>query len=1081
MSELNIYKASAGSGKTFTLTFEYLKLLLADRFNFKKTLAVTFTNKAAGEMKTRVLREINTLAISSQLPADQKSAYLSELSELFGKSERELQQQAELIQNTILHNYSHFNIETIDSFFQRVVQNFAKELGIYGGYSLELDSNAVIEKVVDLLFMELDTNPELKVWLTRFSEERIDEGRSRNIADDLKRIAQEIFKEDFTNIPAGVKNQYKDKEFLGEYFRSVREVIRQHEDTLKNLGNDGLALMDRFDLTVADFAYGVAGLASIFPKAADGSLDAVGKRMHDGNGNPDVWASKTSKRKDDIVSAYHAGMGELLSKIILQFESGGARVATARLIRENAYTLGIISDIAERIASYCEEEGMLLLSNNNKLLKQLIDENDAPFIYEKIGGQVNNIMIDEFQDTSQMQWGNFRPLISNCIAEGGASFVVGDVKQSIYRWRNGDWKILAEEIYRHFPGQTKDCVLEHNWRSSRRIIEFNNSFFAYATSICATEISAQMDGTAMPADEANILAARLLEAYRNSYQIAPEKSPNSGMAEFVFDRCEDREDADENVLRYTVQCIEEIQAHGFSARDIAILTRTNGQAGKIASFIQDYKSSGNAKDGTVYEIVSNEALLLNSAASVQFIINLLTYLSSPGQYVALAAVKRFLASHLQRTGLSHKLFSTAPEDAIKLFIPRAHRLSLFELTERIIKDFALADIVSETPFLQAFQDAVNSYIQSRNSSIAAFLDWWAEKGARMCVSISDQQNAIKLMTVHKSKGLEFKAVIIPFGATKIDGSRGEIKWCVPITAPFNALLVVPVAVKEAMAESEFAPYYFEEKVQKTLDAVNLLYVAFTRAEQMLFVYSRLGKSTKASAVSDAGRLMEATLGQWQQHQPNNPSGYPLTEFGAMEESGEKLIYRAGSIPQAAPAKVSAAKTLGLNIYPSYEMGKKIVLATHGLDFFRDFDSTNAQAQLGIALHSVFEHITDSSTVASAVDRAVFEGKVSMRERESLIASISNIIAKDPVAQWFAPGLSIKAEQAILLTDGKTKRPDRVIIAGDSATVVDYKFTNEQSPKHKEQIKGYVELLEQMGYRTTAFVWYVLHGEVVECR
>lgn len=1082
MSKLNIYKASAGSGKTFTLTLEYLKLLLADRFNFKKTLAVTFTNKAAGEMKTRVLREIHTLAVTDKLPEGERSAYLPELCALFGCTEKELQSQAELIQNTILHNYSHFNIETIDSFFQRVVQNFAKELGIYGGYSLELDTSAVIDKVVDLLFMELDTNTELKTWLTRFSEDRIDEGRSRNIAGDLKRIAQEIFKEDFTNIPAGVKDQYRDKAFLSGYFRTIREVVRQHELELRGLGSDALAMMDKYGLAVADFANGDKGFASVFVKAAEGTLSELGKRMTDANGNPDMWYSKSSKRRNDIEAVYHAGLGELLSRLVYRFEFGGQRAATAKLIYANAYSLGIISDIATRIGTYCEEEGMLLLSNNNKLLKQLIDDNDAPFIYEKIGGQVNNIMIDEFQDTSQMQWGNFRPLIGNCIAQGGASFVVGDVKQSIYRWRNGDWKILSEELYRHFPGQTNDCVLQHNWRSARRIIEFNNSFFAYATSICAAEMLSLMEGTAMPAEEARALSARLLDAYRNSYQIAPSRSEDSGLVEFVFDRCDDRQESEENAMLYTVQQIEAVQAAGFRARDIAILTRTNGQAGQVASFIQDYKSSGRAKDGVIYEIVSNEALLLSSASTVQFIISLLTYLSAPGQYVSLAAVKRFLASHLRNSAIGHKLFSTAPDEMIKLFIPRAHRLSLFELTERIIKDFELAQITSEIPFLQAFQDAVNNYIQSRNSSIAAFLQWWEEKGSRMCVSISDQQDAIKLMTVHKSKGLEFKAVIMPFGSTKIDSARGEIKWCAPISEPFNQLAVVPVVIGKEMSASEFAPYYFEEKLQKTLDAVNLLYVAFTRAEQMLFVYSRLSKpGPNSSAVSDTGRMMEAVLSQWQHFQPNNPEGHPLRGFDPLEESGDKLIFRAGSIPLAAPRKVSMQQSLNLNIYPSYEMGRKIVLATHGLDFFRDFDTTNANQQLGIALHSVFEHITDSSTVTSAVDRAIFEGRVSVRDRDKLIDSIKQSITSPPMDQWFRSGLSVKNEQALLLLDGKIKRPDRVILQDGKATVVDYKFTSERSPQHLEQIKSYVSILEQMGYQTEAYVWYVLKGEAVLCR
>lgn len=1062
---IEVYKASAGSGKTYTLAEKFLKLLFENENNYRSTLAVTFTNKASNEMKQRVIREIHLLATGKS------SNHLTMLMNEAKLSELEVRAKAKKIQNLILHNYSSFYFETIDSFFQRITQNFAKELGLPWNFSIELDQDMVIQEAVNLILLELDDNPRLKNDLMSYSLHKISEGKGRDITRDLAQATKELFNETYHALSPEIKEDLHDAEKLKVRFEKIRKIKVDFENTASSIAKKAFELIKNHNLQPNDFKGGASSQINQFRKALDTNKDYELKKTFRSQGSdPDNWITKTSTKKDEIREVFSAGLGKLIDEYITHIDSNMKAYQSACLLTNLSYTLPAVSDILKRINQYLRDNNIFLLAHTNSLVNSIIDNNDTPFIYEKTGTFIKNYMIDEFQDTSAMQWNNFRPLIEEAISKGGKALIVGDVKQSIYRWRNGNWKLLAYELSKTFGESLQTNVLGSNWRSYKEIINFNNTIFEIAPKIVGNLFLQELN-----AEEFNLEATFAETAYEAQAQNKPKQCKNGGYVEIEFRNFSEKgskEEREEFYLQKTIEAVEKLQFNGYKAKDIAILCRGNKEAGIIIDFFNEHKQSANAKEGVNYEIISNDALSLSKSACVRILVSFLELLKSNRNSIAKIKIVNELS--ILSSGKSNFNLDNFNEDLLKTIEKKYKNKTLFEICEFIIISLQLNSYENELPFIQAFLDSAIHYSSNKTASIYAFLHWWKESGHKKSITLSENQDAIALTTIHKSKGLEFENVIVPFLEEKLfDTSHMKTPtvWASCDEAPFNEFKILPIKLKSEAKGSYYDTYYYAEQMQSYIDSLNLLYVAFTRAEKNLFVYGNIyDKQSKNIAW-----LLAEAIGKSDIYLQNIDE-----HFISAEDywDTENLQFRYGELGKK-NAKETALSTTISPKHPSSTILHRIVFSTHGRSFFEDFNSKDNQRTYGNIMHEIMENIAVASDIDGSVSRAYFEGKISRDDRQVLSRLISEKLSMEPYASWFAEGLTIKNEISLLTNEGKVKRPDRVILHNDkTATIIDYKF-GEKEETHRYQMLSYQRILKQMGIDSKGYIWYFEKNEVEE--
>lgn len=1060
LSTLKIYKASAGSGKTYILARDYIRLVITDPELFRHCLAVTFTNKATGEMKHRILEELHTLSSGGT------STMMDFIASENGLSEKEVCGRAKIILESILHNYSRFRIETIDRFFQRAIRAFTRELGLAGGYQIELDSERVLSEAIDEMLMGLDRDPVLLEWFVEFARDRVQEGLHWNLKKDLMVLGQELNKEKFQMGSETLVRQLEDKEFFDSFRRSLMELKYRFEGSLKADAARALEIMKTCGLQAGDFKgqYGVGYffdrlMREEFRPPPDSTIHAADELSG--------WHSKNSPKREQIARAYHAGMNDLLKHCIRLYESRYTEYLSAESVRNFLYTLGIIGDISIHMHACTESQGIFLLSDAGRFLHGIIGGNDVPFIYEKIGNYFQHYMIDEFQDTSRLQWENFRPLIENSLANNRECLVVGDVKQSIYRWRNSDWEILSERVQNNFsPEQIQVQGLKQNWRSLENIIRFNNEFFTRAAEIFHNHFSRPGE------DREYDFAEKAAHAFRDVVQEVPDL-PHSGDGYIRVGLLDDPEEGNWKDLadRRVIDTIARLQDEGIKASEIAILVRSRRDGKRIADAILNHKSRHPDPDH-VYDVVSNESLYLNSSRSVRILLNAFRYLIAPADRLNLAQLvfeyNLFKGREKGNTGPVDELLDFLREDREpdlpEEFLDESLRyLTLTELTERIIAIFSLADRVTETPYILGFQDIILEYCRNGAADINSFLNWWNENGEGKSLAFSEDQDAIKVMTIHKAKGLEFKAVIIPYCNWSFDHTspNPEILWCSPRQEPFNALSILPVRYSSGLKETLFRHDYHEENFRIFMDHLNLLYVAFTRARECLIVYAPEGREEK---LSDVGVLVRTVL--------KNPDS--LTT-GVWDDS--RSSWSLGSF-SFRPSSGPTGNQIVLGRISSHEFSGKLRLMYRGMDFF-DL-SAEQRVQYGTLMHEIFARIRSADDVGRALDSVRREGMIDSGEAGRLEPEVRSMIRQAKVSQWFDGSWRVITEQDILTGEGTVRRPDRVMLKEGRVIVVDYKFGEQRLAGHLSQVRKYADMLRRMDYREVqGFIWYVKRTEVVE--
>lgn len=1039
---LEICKASAGSGKTYKLTGDYIVKLFenGEKEGYKHILAVTFTNKATDEMKQRILEKLHSIAVTTE--KDTIFENIMSIGQLQWmepvRREKFIREEAGKMLIEILNDYSQFNVSTIDKFFQQTMRSFARELGHYTSYNVELDTDSVLAETIDMMMDSLDEDQTLLDWMIRMSVESIEEGEGWNPLPRLKNLGAQLFRETLKLKQRELGAGIADKNAIEEYRGQMRSIIDAFEEENVSIGKRGCRIISEQGLSAESFSGGSRSPFKLFGQWADGTIKeptATFKNLEDDIAR---WATaKTpTATRSAIEEAYYGGLNDLVARAIEMYERDIVKYNTAKVIYKNLYTLGILGDIYEAFQRYCKEKNIVLLSETNDVLNRIIDGSDTPFVYEKMGMWLDHYLIDEFQDTSQMQWENILPLVKDSADKGLDNLIVGDVKQSIYRWRNSDWSLLNERIYRDFSGYgIKDDKLKISRRSYEGVVTFNNEFFGR----CAQELQNKYNQTIGEPD--NRLITNIydsdIESPNYFKQEFLESKSGAGHVKVSFIEGDGQRDWKEVNLERLVADINVLKGNGWRYKDMAVLVRTNKEGSAVANALLE----------AGFKIVSDDSLIISTSRSVQKIVTALKYISSPGD------------------PLVNFIFN-----GVKI---SAQEKTLYNICEEITRLMPVSDML-EGAFIQAFMDAVLDYTVINGSDVEGFVKWWDEVGRKRSISAPDGDDAIRVITIHKSKGLGFEVVLVPFFDEPLYNAavedRGKILWCTPKSAPFDKLKILPIASSSGLMRTEFADEYKEEVLYSYIDKINVAYVAFTRAKSELLIYPKVPKFGKdggysITSMSDVlysfcGEVMEyETL--WSSHKVTSGTSHdtvmPSSHDTSMSSSHDLIV--------GSP-----------DTFLSIPIGDRLRLSLSGEDFF----SPESSRGRGVVMHDILAKIAAADDLDRAVDDAVSEGLIALGEREELIGELRSRLDSVAERHWFDGTYDFRNEIDILLPGGEFCRPDRVMAQGDRAIVVDYKFGHIKSRRYISQVQDYMNYLLKMGYSAVeGCIWYLEDNEIVK--
>jgi ATP-dependent helicase/nuclease subunit A len=1060
------YSASAGSGKTHALTGFYLSRVLYDPTAYRHILAVTFTNSAAAEMKSRILTELYKLA------SGEKSEFVDYLRDTFPEmissgvgSEEKLRRNASLALNYILHDYSRFTVGTIDSFFQRVIRAFVREIDIPSGYELELEHDMLLSDAVEELLKEVSTDRKLREWITSYVESRLDDNRSWDVRRDIMEVAQQIFREDFRQLTKDQRDSLSDYDNLKKYSEKVFSIRSAFEKELMEMAAHGIEIYERCGLGISDFSQVAKGVGGWLKKYSEGEVSKPNSFWNKAvSENIYTVAKPTPYVKEAMDSALSQGLGGMVKGISDLFEKRYPVYAAACAQVRTIHIMGILGSVSARVRVLAHDENIFLLSDSGELINKLIHDDDTPFIYEKIGAQYDNYIIDEFQDTSRIQWRNFQPLIAETLARGNDNLVVGDVKQSIYRWRNSDWRIIHSEVDKAF---SRDAVrsdyLDTNYRSRANIIKFNNRIFSPENipALCDTKL--------------NFEPLRIADVYNEAVQKENPFRPGGFVNVRLFS--DEKEDKwKDNVLAELPLLIEKLQDHGYHARDIMFLCRKNDEGKSIINRLLEYSASCPQERSMRYnfEVTSGESLYLERNPAVSLLVSCLRYMVDPSGRINQSLMVRCYGLAMGKeddsvyagdmTGIiSEKVFPEGWKEKLDSF----RNSSLFAATEKMIQLFGLGDNSANVAYLNSFQDLILWYSSRYTSDISSFVGWWEKEGSKRTVAQSDRQEAMRVMTIHKAKGLQSKVVIMPFADWKFDPPvfSKPLLWIKDVPESFSPMPVVLPEFSSKLDDSLFSNQAGLERVSLHLDAVNMLYVACTRAVDALFIMAPDARKKKNNdSNSSIAWLLRDGLkngvegSEWQDDGVNKQIS--LGELPSVEHDEEPPILRLEQYKVSDREGIMRLRTGG-----AMPLDEKRLEEESGRIY-------------GIVMHELLSRIRTIDDIENAVQILADTGMVMREEVTGLQEKTKQMLSGSKVKEWFDGSMRVLTEATVLLPSGNARRPDRVMMDGDKVIVVDYKF-GEPEKKHKHQAEEYRRVLKEMGYSNVeSYLWYI-EKEIIE--
>mgnify|MGYP002619909208 CR=1 FL=1 len=1152
MQKLKIIKASAGSGKTFTLAVEYIKHLVKNPLSYRNILAVTFTNKATLEMKQRVLSQLYGLSRGLK----ESDSYMAKLKELLleehldtgGKPIDEfIRSRCRTALTEIIHNYHRFRIETIDSFFQSIVRELAHDLDLTANLRVELDNNAAlregVSKVIDSIAIDSDT----KKRVFEFVFTKMEDNKNWSVSKEMEKFGQNIFNENFLEYGEELRHKLDHPDFIKDIKLRLNSVVSKSLKDVKQKSQEMLDLCHSNGLGENDFIQKTRGIHAFLEKLAN--LDDLVKN------NVYVSFSKQALKclegsehwsKDSAVVAKvdETGLVSLLKQLEEQVRKSVILTISSRAVLKNLNNLSLINTISKMVQMVTSERNDFLLANTNHFLNQMIEGSDVPFIYERTGSRFDHIMIDEFQDTSGLQWKNFKPLIKNSLDSNEECMLVGDVKQSIYRWRNSEWSIL-NNISRDpdFASQVMSEPLSTNYRSLSNVVRFNNEFFQNSSSALQSDYSSTINAPSDDIDIAYEGCSQELPLWRTDDKgyirielHLPQSSEDSISSDVDIDApapCTSMALSDSELweCRRLEWNLKHLLSEGVASKDICILIRTNYHAKIICDYFDHNVLD---TDGNAIKIVSSEAYELGNSPSVNIIIWALRVISNPSDRLSLC----MLAFHYQTDvklntdfseDLNHLFLMSADEQQRYLpegFINEMDNLQtvpLYELCEEIYRLFGMSCMEGQDSYLFEFFDYLTDYMEHNLTDIDSFLEYW-ESTLRQKTVNDGSDDGIRIMTIHKSKGLEFHSVVVPFCSWKIN--RGGQIWCIGDgeTPPFNELPLVPIDVSERMVNSIYSDEVKKEYLKIFVDNLNLIYVAFTRASKNLIIISDDKESGTLSCISgkngkkpfsDSSELIrhllpgeatsESISVKMQTIYDVLVKSIPRSMEGQIDYADDLYTFTKGSCiePSVLEKQESSSnvfKSASLSHRVRFESGKSAAQFRQSNNSERfvngeDMEQNGSNYQNeGLLFHEILSGVNTESDIDNAIRHLDYEGCFADAwQRENVKRLVKKAFVSPLSKGWFDPHWTVINEHDIVFTtdevmsDGSIRRhvhrrrPDRIITDGIQTIVIDYK-TGRYDEAHEDQVREYIQLLKSMGMPDVhGYLWYIRKEAIYEVR
>lgn len=1034
---MTILKASAGSGKTFNLALEYIRILVAseDPISYRHILAVTFTNKATEEMKGRILKELHTLATDPG-----KSQYRDKLVPETVPDVATLQKRARERLGAILHDYGAFSVSTIDKFFQQALRAFSHEIGQFASYQVDLDRKALVAETVERILDSLTPeDTRLVEWLSESMKTDLESGLKPNLEEQLTKMATRLKSEDHEAavLRWGIdEDAAYDREHLKAVYKGCRKVENDFREAVEKAAGAVMAVIDSEGVSPQDFYSSfihkvVPSYENLDPKdRIKPPTPAFLQRAAD----PSQWFKKTTAH---LQAQLEGVLEPPLSAFCDLFGQPYRVYRTASLIRKQVFALGIDGELRKAFLDIQKEKNVISIDDSNTILRDIIDSSDAPFVYERLGVRYENFLLDEFQDTSVIQWDNFRPLLSNSESGGFRNLAVGDVKQSIYRFRGSDWRLLKDRLPGEFP-ETKVRTLDENYRTLKGIVAFNNAFFPFA----AASVDSMLGGT------------EVSDLYADVRQKAKYKGKGEGMVEVAFTPDQPGE------ILHTIQgALDDGLLYG----DMAILVRNN-------------------KEGAL--------------AAASLVANHIPVISDDSLYVKASVTVRRLVSQMSLADASREDRSVAGflAGSMGLEIPGSYN-TLMDLAEQMLRGLQQSDpetCQAEVPYIQAFMDYLHDWCTEGGNNIAAFLrDWEADSPK---IASPREGNSVRIITIHKAKGLEFPLVIFPY-AEKVDLYKIENRWCRPAAdgTPLENITdgVYDIALSRTSEATLFQEDFLRERRLQAIDNLNLFYVALTRPKCGLKIIATLPpKVLKDDPEGGSWSNLSQVLYTWLVTRAGK-DGAPAM---ASSEDGDTLRFRSGSM-QGFTREADKDGSVFLQVgYPSFapedENGRsRLRISAEAADYFGPGGEIgpHASARLrGIVLHDILSRVETPEDLSASVETKVLTGNLPEADRASVEAFLAGKIRSVEGEGWFSGEGKVLNEITLIDTDGSVHRPDRVVVTpAGGALVIDYKFPGEgeippsQAASYRRQVGRYMRLLGEMGYApVSGCVWYLRESQDV---
>lgn len=1067
---LKILQASAGSGKTFSLTAHYLTLLLSGETKYREILAVTFTNKATEEMKSRIMEVLKGFALGDEAVGDYRELVLQAHPDL---DNIKLQEKSARIYKRILHDYSRFSVSTIDGFVQKVIRGFAFELGLDSGYILEMNLDKVKNELADKLDEQMDHNPNLLQWIIDLALDRISNNISWNYRTELLDLAAELFKERYQPFDQAIQaliGQTDLNVLFAEYHKSTKQQIQRFESTIKELAVRASELFTSANINT-DLLKGKSRSPLLaIQKIADGDFTKI-ENIAKVVDQPDEWFKAGA---DDSL---YGTLNPILYQLQETYLTGLPEYILAQAFNKNLYYLRLMQEMAVLLKTYRQESGNLLISDAQNLLKGITgdDDNNPAFIWEKTGSRYRHFLFDEFQDTSANQWGNFKPLLRNAMAEANGQLIdhliVGDVKQSIYRWRNGDWNILHQQAKKDIGEiYVTAANLEENYRSTENIIRFNNMLFKLLPLLMQGRLNETIADQSANQQlvtwwETTGLNHIITDVYGEAEQKLTPKTADGGSIDFTVIRTDatgaslGRSDFKPEALRRMVVTLDRLirEEKRYKAGDVCVLVRSNSEAVAVVDALMEQHIN----------VISGEALLIENNTGVKILINTLMVMAGLPNNTALYKAN-CISLYAQLNG--HQVnpvnwFNLKEQSLGDLagILPEMlcqHWKSwmqqpLPELLEKLIGAYGLDQKVhaDHLPYLFALRDMAGNFARQGEKGITSFLTYWEEEGRRRTLPSSENTNAVQVITIHKSKGLAFKVVMVPFCNWEINGKPNSIFWVPTENTPYHQLQSIPLKYSKELGQSAVAIPYYEELLYNNMDALNMLYVATTRTKEYLYMTCP-GKKT--DTISTIGDLLAFAL----QDQLNDEGAF-LIEDPVVKKQGGKAV-----------AEVHP-ELINLHEYPTSGRLSEVFnndLKRRELEML----TGNNAGREGSILHEVLARAEDLNSATAVLEDMLNQGYFKAAELDGLRLQVFNVLEHEELQQLLATGAETINEKSIIDINGKVYRPDKVLISGDEVVVIDYKFTIKESESHIRQVHGYRNLLLAMGYRQVKTYLFYAH-------